>query len=36
MINRTTWTDRGAYTFHIGKDLGKWDKNLNAFEKLNM
>lgn len=33
-LDTKSWTDRGAYTFHIGKDLGKWGKNLNAFEKL--
>ena len=33
-LNTPSWIEKGAYTFHIRKDLGEWSKHLNAFEKL--
>jgi hypothetical protein len=33
-LNTQSWIEKGAYTFHIRKDLGKWREHLNAFEKL--
>jgi len=33
-LKTPSWVKKGAYTFHIPKNLGKWKDHLNAFEKL--
>lgn len=33
-LNTQSWIQKGAYTFHIRKDLGRWREHLNAFEKI--
>jgi hypothetical protein len=32
-LKTKSW-NKGSYTFHIPKDLGKWEQFLNKFEKL--
>ena len=33
-LKTKSWNKLSSYTFHIPKNLGKWEKYLNAFEKL--
>lgn len=33
-LKSKSWIEKGTYTFHIGKNLGKWSKHLDDFEKL--
>ena len=33
-LKTKSWNEKGIYTFHIPENLGKWEKYLNAFERL--